>query len=119
MKKVVKQSDSIREFIAKNPGLRGSEIVAKLKEAGTEVSAPLVYQILRKDAAPKTKGKKRGPKPGAAAAKKTGKKPGPKPGVAKAKAASTDQDLFASMQNFVNTAGSLEKAIEILSVFKR
>jgi hypothetical protein len=123
MKKGIKQSDSIREFISKNPGLRGSEIVAKMKEAGTLVSAPLVYQVLRKSASPKAKPKKKAPQEVAAAAKKPGKKRGRKPGTAKAKAVPvttrSSVDLFSATQDFVNAAGSLEKAIEILSVFKR
>jgi hypothetical protein len=69
-----------------------------------------------KTADPPTAKKKRGRPKGS---KNTPKASITKPGSTRAKAATADQDLFASMQNFVNAAGSLEKAIEILSVFKR
>ena len=123
MKKTTNKSDKIRALCAKNPAIKVSEIVAQMEKDGTPVSAPLVYQALKGTGAPK----KRGPKPGAAAEKdaenKTGRKRGPKPGSKRVKAVTTgsssNEDLFAAMQNFVNAAGSLEKAIEILSVFKR
>ncbi|MEI7460459.1 MAG: hypothetical protein WCK15_13695 [Pirellula sp.] len=104
MKKGINKSAAIRELHTKNPELSAPEIVAQLEKNGIAVSAPLVYQIFRKS--PKGTGKKRGPKPGATKVKTAAASP----------LATTD--LFASMKNFVEAAGGLDKAIEILSVFK-
>lgn len=129
MKKGVNQSELIRNFIADHPELKGgAEIHAQMAKEGKKVSKQLVYTTLGKiksgAASPKTSGKKPGrPKGSKNTSKDAGKKPGPKSGSTRVKVASTalnsNEDLFASMQNFVNAAGSLEKAIEILSVFKR
>lgn len=122
MKKGVSNSAKIRSLREKNPGLTVAEIVAQMEKDGNPVSASHVYQALKAKKAAKTKGRKRGSKPGAAAATTTGAKRGPKPGSVRVKAAATattDQDLFAATQTFVNAAGSLDKAIEILNVFKR
>jgi hypothetical protein len=105
MKKGMNKSAAIRELHTKNPELSAPEIVAQLEKNGIAVSAPLVYQIFRKSR------------------KGIGKKRGPKPGASKVKAAAAipfaNNDLFASMKNFVEAAGGLDKAIEILSVFKK
>lgn len=107
MKKRVNKSALIRELRTKNPELSVADIVAHMSKIGNPVSTPLVYQILRTDgSAKKSTGKKRGRKPGSTATAT----------VAPAKAG-TD-GLFAAMQNFVNAAGGLDKAIAILSVFK-
>jgi arginine repressor len=107
MKKKLNKSELIRGVMAKNPTAKAPEIVSLLKKEGADVSLPLVYQAMRKGGASKAKpaGKKRGPKPKAKA-------------LATATPAAHTNDLLASMQGFVNAAGGLEKAIEILSVFK-
>jgi hypothetical protein len=119
MTRTTNKSEKIRALRKKNPSIRVAEIVAQMEKEGTPVSAPLVYQALKGTGVPK----KRGPKARVATSKTMGTKRGPKPGVAKATVATTtpssNEDLFAAMQTFVNAAGSLEKAIEILSVFKR
>ena len=108
MKKKVNKSELIRGMIAKNPSAKATEILALLKKDGVAVSLPLVYQAIRKGSSTTTTEVKRGrrPKNGASTAK------------ASASSSSTS-DLFASMQSFVDAAGSLDKAIEILSVFKK
>jgi hypothetical protein len=108
MKKNLNKSELIRGMISKNPTAKAPEIVALLKKDGSDVSLPLVYQAMRKGKSAKAKpaGKKRGPKPKAKA-------------VLGAAAPAQTHDLFAAMQGFVNAAGSLDKAIEILSVFKK
>ena len=105
MKKGMNKSAAIRELHTKNPELSAPEIVAQLEKNGIAVSAPLVYQIFRKSR------------------KGTGKKRGPKPGAIKVKTAAaipfSNNDLYASMKDFIEAAGGLDKAIEILSVFKK
>ena len=102
MKKKINKSELIRGMISKNPEAKATEILALLKKDGVAVSLPLVYQAMRKTESPKTTtAVKRGRKPAAPAT------------------VSSSNDLFASMQSFVNAAGSLERAIEILSVFKK
>ncbi len=106
MKKKVNQSELIRNMVEKSPGAKATEIVALLKKDGTIVSLPLVYQAMRKSRS--TKGKtaiKRGRK-AATVAPPTD-------------TSSNANELFAAMQSFVNAAGGLDKAIEILSVFKK
>lgn len=103
MKKKVNKSALVKELASKNPGWKASEIAAQMKKDGTPVSLPLVYQAIRGGAKKSTVGKKRGPKPKVAATATT----------------TQTSDLFAAMQNFVNAAGSLEKAISILSVFSK
>lgn len=105
MKKGMNKSAAIRELHTKNPELSAPEIVAQLEKNGIAVSAPLVYQIFRNSS--KGTGKKRGPKPGARKVKIAETSP------------STTIDLFASMKSFVEAAGGLNKAIEILSLFKK
>lgn len=106
MKKKVNKSELIRETIAKNPTAKAPEVLALLKKDGVAVSLPLIYQAMKKNGTPKTKAVKRGrPKSGTS--------------TAKAAASTSTNDLFTSMQSFVDAAGSLEKAIEILSVFKK
>ena len=105
MKTKVNKSELIRGTIAKNPTAKAPEVLALLKKEGVAVSLPLIYQAMKKNGKPKTtKAVKRGRKPGAAKA---------------AASSSSTNDLFASMQSFVDAAGSLDKAIEILSVFKK
>ena len=103
MKKKVNKSELIRSMVAKNPSAKASEVLALLKKDGVAVSLPLVYQAMRKDSSATTTAVKRGrPK-----------------GVASTAKASSTNDLFASMQSFVDAAGGLDRAIEILSVFKK
>ena len=125
MKKGVNQSELIRNFIADHPELKGgAEILSQMAKEGKKVSKQLVYTTLSKmkssAASPKTSGKKPGrPKGSTNASKGAGKKPGSTRAKAATMSPSSNEDLFAAMQNFVNAAGSLEKAIDILSVFKR
>ena len=103
MKKTVNKSELIRGMIAKNPTAKATEIFALLKKDGVAVSLPLVYQAMRKNGSPKT-----------TSAVKRGR-----PKAAATAIPSNTNDLFAAMQTFVSAAGSLDKAIEILSVFKK
>ena len=105
MKKQVNRSELIRSMIAKSPGAKATEIVALLKKDGITVSLPLVYQAMRKSGSTKAK---------------TAIKRGRKAAIVATPAdkSSNANELFAAMQTFVNAAGSLDKAIEILSVFK-
>lgn len=106
-KKKVNKSELIRSMIAKNPSAKATEVLALLKNDGVAILLPLVYQAMRKDGSPTTKAVKRG-------------RPKSRASTAKAAASfSSTNDLFASMQSFVDAAGSLDKAIEILSVFKK
>lgn len=107
VKRSVNKSAKIHALIEGNRNITVNEIVEQFKKEKMTVSRPLIYKALGRARA------------GGDASKTNRNKPGPRPGSTRAKAATTDQDLFASMQNFVNAAGSLEKAIEILSVFKR
>ncbi len=107
MKKKVNKSELVRSTIAKNPTAKAPEVRAILKNDGVAVSLPLIYQAMRKNGTPKTR-----------SAVKRGRKPGTSTAKAAASSSSTN-DLFSSMQAFVNAAGSLDKAIEILSVFKK
>ena len=107
MKKKVNKSELIRSTIAKNPTAKAPEVRAILKNDGVAVSLPLIYQAMKKNGSPKTtKAVKRGRKPGTSTAKA-------------AASSSTTNDLFASMQSYVSAAGGLDKAIEILSIFKK
>ena len=102
MKKKLNKSELIRGMIAKNPTAKAREIVALLKSDGVAVSTPLVYQAMRQTGSPKkTSAVKRGRKASTPALP------------------SNANEIFSSMQTFVNAAGSLAKAIEILSVFKK
>jgi len=105
MKKRMNKSELIRGVVSENPGMKASEVVALLKKQGVVVSAPLVYQTLKKSGSPVTKsaGKKRGRKPNSAVA---------------AASSSSMNDVFSTMQSFVVAAGGLDKAIAILNVFK-
>lgn len=105
MKKKMNKSELIRGIVSENPGLKAAEVVAILKKQGVVVSAPLVYQTLKKS--------------GSLSAKSTGKKRGRKPKATVAAAASSSMnDVFSTMQSFVTAAGGLDKAIAILNVFK-
>ncbi len=106
MKKKVNKSELVRSTIAKNPTAKAPEVLALLKNDGVAVSLPLIYKTMKKNGKPKTTTVKRGRKPGTSTVKA-------------AASSSTTNDLFASMQSFVDAAGSLDKAIEILSVFKK
>ena len=90
-------------MIAKNPTVKATEIFALLKKDGVAASLPLVYQAMRKNSSPKT-----------TTAIKRGR-----PKAAATAIPSSLNDLFASMKSFVDAAGSLDRAIEILSVFKK
>ena len=93
-------------MMEKNPGVKTTEIVALLKKDGITVSVPLVYQAMRKSRSSKAKSSiKRGRKAAVVAPP--------------ADIFSNANELFTAMQTFVNAAGSLDKAIEILSVFKK
>ena len=106
MKKKVNQSELIRNMMEKSPGAKATEIIALLKQDGVTVSFPLVYQAMRKSSSTKAKTAiKRGRKDAAVA-----------PPV---DTSSNANELFSAMQSFVNAAGSLDKAIKILSVFKK
>ncbi len=105
MKKKVNKSELIRGMIAKNPSVKAPEVLALLKKDGVAVSLPLVYQAMRKGSSTTT-------------AVKRGRKSGISTAKAVASSSSTNQ-LFASMQSFVDAAGGLDKAIEILSIFKK
>lgn len=111
VKRSVNKSAKIHALIEGNRNITVNEIVEQFKKEKMTVSRPLIYKALGRARA------------GGDASKTNRNKPGPKPGSTRAKAATTatssNDDLFAAMQNFVNAAGSLEKAIEILSVFKR
>jgi len=102
MKKKFNKSELIRGMIAKNPTAKAGEIVALLKSDGVVVSIPLVYQAMRKNGSPKN-----------TTAVKRGRK------AATPALPSNANEIFASMQTFVNAAGGLDKAIAILSVFKK
>ena len=102
MKKKFNKSELIRGMIAKNPTAKAGEIVALLKSDGVAVSIPLVYQAMRKSVSTKV-----------TTAVKRGRQD------ATPTLTSKTNEIFASMQTFVNAAGSLDKAIEILSVFKK
>lgn len=106
MKKKVNKSELVRSTIAKNPTAKAPEVLALLKNDGVAVSLPLIYQAMKKGSSTTTKAVKRGRPKGVAS-------------TAKAAASTSTNDLFASMQSFVDAAGSLDKAIEILSVFKK
>lgn len=113
MNKKTNKSELIRAILAKNPAAKAPEIFALLKKDGVDVSLPLIYQTLRRNGSPKTtKAVKRGRKPGTSTAKVVASS------SSVASPAPTN-DLFASMQSFVSAAGSLDKAIDILSVFKK
>ena len=69
MKKKMNKSELIRGIVSENPGLKAAEVVAILKKQGVVVSAPLVYQTLKKS--------------GSLSAKSTGKKTTARAGMAK------------------------------------
>lgn len=104
MKKKVNKSALIKELASKNPTWKASEIAAQMRKDGMSVSLPLVYQAIRGGAKKVTAGKKRGPKPKAAAAA------GP---------AMPSSELFSSMHSFVSAAGGLDKAIALLNIFNK
>lgn len=106
MKRKVNKSELIRDLVAKNPGMKASEIIAQLKKDGVVTSAPLVYQTLNKLSSG-------GSLP---APKKRGRKPNAK--VAATSTAVNTKDLFVALKDFVDAAGGLDKAIAILNVFK-
>ena len=106
MKKKVSKSELIRGMIAKNPSAKAPEVLALLKKDGVTVSLPLIYQAMRKDGSTTTAVAKRGRRKAVVS-------------TAKAASSSSGNDVFASMKSFVEAAGSLDKAIEILSVFKK
>lgn len=110
MKKKISKSELIRSIIAKNPGIKAADVVTQLKKDGVVVSQPLVYAIINKKSGPTA----------SATPKKRGRKPGSSKAAAPvAVAASNDNELFSAMQSFVNAAGGLDRAITILSVFKK
>ncbi len=104
MKKKVNKSELIRDMVAKDPTAKAPQVRALLKKDGVAVSLPLIYQAISKSGLPKTKA--------------TVKRVRKTTAAVVAKPSSTN-DLFASMKSFVEAAGGLDKAIEILSVFKK
>ncbi len=103
MKKKVNKSALIKEVASKNPTWKASEIAAQMKKDGMVVSLPLVYQAMRGGAKKVSAGKKRGPKPKAAAGAPS----------------MPSSELFSSMQSFVSAAGGLDKAIALLNIFNK
>jgi len=115
------KSQLIRNCVGQNPGAGASEIAAKLAAAGTPVSLPLIYQVLRRSGE-KPEKKKRGPK----AERSSEKLAQPlvprteteKPEVVKLAATSAD-NLYDAMLQFVEAAGGLSRAINILTMLKQ
>ncbi len=134
----VNKSQLIREINAQNPGLKAAEIAKMAEEAGTPVSVGLVYQALRpKDAKPGRRGRKpAGYVPpsdtaggdldsqpllpaeqvGAPLAPTAAAVPRSRP--ARPAAADDGNALYIAMRDFVDAAGGINKAIDILTLFK-
>lgn len=116
------KSELIRKCLAEHPGASASEVAAKLAAAGTPVSLPLIYQVLRRSGEQPEK-KKRGPKAERAttrAAKPLAVKSEP---AESAKSSPTPSPmggnhLYETMLQFVEAAGGLNKAIQLLTMFK-
>lgn len=111
MKKGTKNSSStsqiVRDFAAKNPTLKASEIIRELTAQGHKVYPALVSQALRGTAA----GTK---KPG----KKRGRKPASKNNVVASKSDTTYGNLKAAA-DFVRSSGSAETAIQSIRDFQK
>lgn len=109
------KSQLIRACVAQNPGAGASEIAAKLAAAGTPVSLPLVYQVLRRTG-DKPEPKKRGPKPARAAVKAP---QSPAARLEADKPTAPADNLYNAMLQFVEAAGGLNRAINILTMLKK
>lgn len=115
------KSQWIRDCVGQNPGAGASEIAAKLAAAGTPVSLPLIYQVLRRSGE-KPEKKRRGPKV-ERSSEKLAQPPAvraetEKPVVVKPAASSAD-NLYDAMLQFVEAAGGLSRAINILTILKQ
>ena len=111
LKKGTKNSSSksqiVRDFAAKNPTLKASEIIKELTAQGHKVYPALVSQALR--------GSEAGAKK---ASKKRGRKPGTKNKTAAAKNDATFGNLKAAA-DFVRASGSAENAIQSIREFQK
>lgn len=113
------KSELIRKCLAEHPGASASQVAAKLAAAGTPVSLPLIYQVLRRSGE-KPERKKRAPKAERAAAKAA------KPVAGMSESAKSSpmpspmggNQLYEAMLQFVEAAGGLNKAIQLLTMFK-
>lgn len=111
MKKGTKNSSStsqiVREFAAKNPSMKASEIIKELTAQGHKVYPALVSQALRGTSSGKKK-----------TAKKRGRKPGSKNKVVAAKSESNFGSLKAAAE-FVRASGSAENALQAIRDYQR
>jgi len=111
LKKGTKNSSStsqiVREFAAKNPSMKASEIIKELTAQGHKVYPALVSQALRGTSGGKKK-----------VAKKRGRKPGTKSKAVAAKAESNFGNLKAAAE-FVRASGSVENALQAIRDYQR
>jgi hypothetical protein len=111
LKKGTKNSSStsqiVRDFAAKNPTMKASEMIKELTAQGHKVYPALVSQALRGTA----KGAKK-------AGKKRGRKPGSKNKVVAASKDSGFGNLKAAAE-FVRASGSAENAIKSIREFQK
>ena len=111
MKKGTKNSLStsqvVRDFAAKNPSMKPSEIVKELTAQGHKVYPALVSQALRGTTGGRNK-----------AAKKRGRKPGTKNKVVAAKF-DTNLGALKAAAEFVRASGSAEKAIQSIRDYQK
>ena len=112
MKKGTKSSTStsqiVRDFAAKNPTMKASEIIKELTAQGHKVYPALVSQALR------------GPADGKKAGKKRGRKPGVKNKVvAAAKKSDTSYGNLKAAADFVRSSGSAESALQAIRDYQK
>lgn len=112
MKKGTKNSSStsqiVRDFAAKNPTMRASEIIKELTAQGHKVYPALVSQALR--------GVQGGTK------KSTAKKRGRKPGTKNKVAVVNNDSVYGSLKaaaELVKASGSAENAIQSIREFQK
>jgi hypothetical protein len=113
------KSQLIRDCLAQHPGASASEVAAKLAAAGTPVSLPLIYQVLRRSGE-KPEKKKAAPKAERAVTKVA--KPlavTPETSESLKPSAMGGNHLYEAMLQFVEAAGGLNKAINLLTMFKK
>lgn len=109
------KSQIIRDAAAKNPNAKAAEIAKLLASQGVTVSIPLVYQALRGVSANGTVVVKKRGRP--AGSKKSAKAPTTS---AKASTASASgSSILESALDFVKQSGSIEKAIQALTLLKQ
>lgn len=110
------KSQLIRECVAQNPGAGASEIAGKLAAAGTPVSLPLIYQVLRRsgDKPDKRKSAAKSERAIAKAAQPSAVRP-----KTEQPAATGADSLYEAMLQFVEAAGGLNRAINILTMLKK